>query len=188
MSITAPSRRVDFDVDAPPRVFPNYQTKFITTHKNACRTAKFSPDGKYVVTGSADASMKLLDVAKMKTYNQNKSDHGEDFAPAKPVIRTFYDHAEAVNDVDFHPALPILASCSRDMSIKFFDYTQPNAKRAFKSLQDTHNVRSIHFHPSGQFMASGTAHSVIRLYDLNNFECYTAARPTDHHMGPINQV
>lgn len=26
--------------------FPNYITKFITTHKNACRVAKFSPDGK----------------------------------------------------------------------------------------------------------------------------------------------
>jgi hypothetical protein len=25
--------------------YPNLTTKFITTHKNACRVAKFSPDG-----------------------------------------------------------------------------------------------------------------------------------------------
>lgn len=51
--------------------------------------------GQFVATGSADASIKLLDVQKMKNYNQMKAEHGEDYAPAKPVIRTFYDH----NDV-----------------------------------------------------------------------------------------
>jgi cleavage stimulation factor subunit 1 len=52
--------------------------------------------GKFVATGSADTSIKLLDVGKMKSYNQNKSEHGEDFAPARPVIRTFYDHTQVI--------------------------------------------------------------------------------------------
>ena len=51
-----------------------------------------------MATGSSDTSIKLLDVQKMKNYNQMKSEHGEDYAPAKPVIRTFYDHS----NVCFH--------------------------------------------------------------------------------------
>ena len=47
----------------------------------------------FVATGSEDTSIKLLDVVKMKNYNQVKSEHGEDYAPAKPVIRTYYDHS-----------------------------------------------------------------------------------------------
>lgn len=130
-------------------------TKFITTHKNACRVAKFSPDGKYVATGSADTSIKLLDVNKMKSYNQTKSEYGEDFAPARPVTRTFYDHTQvseracicvlmqekAINDLDFHPAVPILISCGKDASIKFYDYSQSTVKRSFKYIQ----VRSESF-------------------------------------------
>lgn len=48
-----------------------------------------------MATGSEDTSIKLLDVEKMKTYNQTKTEHGEDFAPARPAIRTFYDHTQA---------------------------------------------------------------------------------------------
>lgn len=64
------------------------------------------------------------DVGKMKSYNQNKSEHGEDFAPAKPVIRTFYDHTEPINDLDFHPTAHVLASCARDNTVKFYDFSQ----------------------------------------------------------------
>ena len=40
-------RGLDLESTEPPpaRVIPNYNTKFITTHKNPCRVAKFSPDG-----------------------------------------------------------------------------------------------------------------------------------------------
>jgi cleavage stimulation factor subunit 1 len=168
--------------------FPNYITKFITTHKNACRVAKFSPDGKYVATGSLDTSIKLLDVGKMKTYNQTKSEHGEDYAPAKPVIRTFYDHSQAVNDLEFHPESPILISCSRDCTIKFYDFSQTSIKRSFHYLQDSVEVRSISIHPSGDFLLSGTSQGVLRLYDLQTMQCYVGSKPQDHHIGPINQV
>eukprot|EP01119_Soliformovum_irregulare_P016631 TRINITY_DN4853_c0_g1_i1.p1 TRINITY_DN4853_c0_g1~~TRINITY_DN4853_c0_g1_i1.p1 ORF type:complete len:446 (-),score=101.14 TRINITY_DN4853_c0_g1_i1:15-1352(-) len=184
------SSGLDFDAPNPPRrIFPNFTTKFITTHKNSCRVAKFSPDGKFVATGSSDTSIKVLDVEKMKTFNHTKSEHGEDFAPAKPVTRTFYDHTNAINDLDFHPVVPVLISSSKDCTIKFYDHSQNSVKRAFKHVQDTHNIRSINFHPSGEYILSGTEHPVIRLYDINNLtQPYTSSRPQDHHLGPINQV
>jgi cleavage stimulation factor subunit 1 len=159
-------RGVDLENDTiSHRPYPNYQTRFITTHKNSCRCAKFSPDGKFIATGSADTSIKLLDVEKMMSYSQLKNDEGEDAQLTRPVIRTFYDHTAPVNDLDFHPAYPVLASCARDCSIKLYDYNS-SVKRSFKQLQDTHNIRTICFHPCGDFLITGTEHTMIRLIDI----------------------
>lgn len=38
----------------------------------------------------------------MKVFNQTKSDVGDDSAPIKPVIRTFYDHTQVINNFDFN--------------------------------------------------------------------------------------
>ena len=34
----------------------------------------------------------------------------------------------------------------------------------------------------------GTYHPVIRLYDIETFNCYVSANPADQHKGPINCV
>ncbi|KAM9963070.1 hypothetical protein ACTFIW_006292 [Dictyostelium discoideum] len=166
---------------------PNFITKFITTHKNACRCAKFSWDGKYVATGSSDTSIKLLDVNKMRNYNQTKNETTEDSAPSRPVIRTFYDHTMPINDLDFHPSAPILSSASKDGTIRFYDY-KSSLKRSFKYIQDTHGIRSINFHPCGDLILAGTDHQMIRLYNVNTFQSFTARKINEHHHGPINQV
>ena len=36
-----------------------FDTRFITTHKGPARCAKFTRDGKFVVTGSGDCSLKV---------------------------------------------------------------------------------------------------------------------------------
>ena len=51
-----------------------------------------------------------------------------------PVIRTLYDHADEVTCMDFHPREPILASGSRDFTVKLFDFSKAAAKKAFKTL------------------------------------------------------
>ena len=41
-----------------------------------------------------------------------------------PVIRTLYDHVEEVTCLRFHPREPLLASGSRDYTVKIFDYVR----------------------------------------------------------------
>ncbi|EGG17778.1 WD40 repeat-containing protein [Cavenderia fasciculata] len=181
------------DLDVPPQSSSplgnqtTFITKFITTHKNACRCAKFSGDGKYVATGSSDASIKVLDVNKMRNFNQTKNETSEDFAPSRPVFRTFYDHSKPITDLDFHPTAPILASASKDCTIRFYDY-KSSLKRSFKYLPDSHSVRTIQFHPCGDMILAGTDHHMIRLYDVNTFQSFTSRKVNEHHHGPINMV
>lgn len=69
----------------------------------------------------------MLQVMMNETAQQNMENH--------PVIRTLYDHVDEVTCLAFHPTEQILASGSRDYTLKLFDYSKPSAKRAFKYIQ-----------------------------------------------------
>ncbi|KAH9383837.1 hypothetical protein HPB48_025607 [Haemaphysalis longicornis] len=66
------------------------------------------------------------EVAAQESAQQNMETH--------PVIRTLYDHIEEVTCLEFHPREQVLASGSRDYTVKFFDYSKPSVKRAFKTI------------------------------------------------------
>eukprot|EP01112_Ceratiomyxa_fruticulosa_P005449 TRINITY_DN1607_c0_g3_i1.p1 TRINITY_DN1607_c0_g3~~TRINITY_DN1607_c0_g3_i1.p1 ORF type:complete len:447 (+),score=89.78 TRINITY_DN1607_c0_g3_i1:195-1535(+) len=186
------AKGLDFESQPTPKTNPNFATMFITTHKNVVRCARFSPDGRYIATGSEDTSIKLLEVAKLKSFGKCDTEAG---AAAfenrdqmqRPVLKTFYDHTQPINDLDFHPYLPYLISSSKDCTVMFYDF-RSSVKRAFKYIQDTHNIRTISLHPCGDYLLVGTDHPVIRLYDVNTFQAYTSKRSDQHHFAPINMV
>ena len=67
-------------------------------------------------------------------------------------------HVQAVTSLDFHPTVSVLASSSRDGTVKFFDYSKPSVKRSYRALHEVAPVRSIIFHPSGDYMLVGSEH------------------------------
>ncbi|CAH2044090.1 unnamed protein product [Thlaspi arvense] len=152
-SIATPrTASIDFSVThvkGTSKTLPKHESKQISEHKSVVRCARFSSDGMFFATGGADTSIKLFEVPKVKQMLSGDTQ-------ARPLIRSFYDHAEPINDLDFHPRNTILISSAKDKCIKFFDFSKTTAKRAFKVFQDTHNVRSVSFHPSGEFLLADT--------------------------------
>ncbi|ONK67395.1 uncharacterized protein A4U43_C06F19720 [Asparagus officinalis] len=188
-SIPPPANAIDFsavqDTKGSSKTFPKHETRHVSEHKNAARCARFSADGRFIATGSSDTSIKLFEVSKIKQMMLGDAREG----PVRPVIRTFYDHLQPINDLDFHPQSTVLISGAKDNTIKFFDFSKTVARRAFRVIQDTHNVRSVSFHPSGEFLLAGTDHPVPHLYDVNTFQCYLSANFQELKINAaINQV
>ncbi|CAG8525452.1 19570_t:CDS:2 [Racocetra fulgida] len=156
-----------------------YHSKYLTHVDPETR------NGKYAATGSADASLKVLDTSKMNS----RSD--ED----RPVIRTLYDHLAGVNDLSFHPNGLVLASCSDDQSIKLFDLSKPGVKRSFRYLQsiraydvknfqcftastspgDLHRggITKVRFSANGSQFVTSSLDGSIKIWDTVTGRCVT---------------
>ncbi|XP_018909038.1 cleavage stimulation factor subunit 1 [Bemisia tabaci] len=163
-----------------------YETAYVTSHKGNCRAGAFSYDGQLVATGSADASIKILDVDRMLA--KSSADGLEPEGQGHPVIRTLYDHLEEVTALEFHPTATVLASGSADHTIKLFDYAKASVKKAHRTITDSEKIRCMSFHPSGDYLIVGTEHPVLRLYDSNTGQCFVCCIPSHQHEGTITSV
>jgi len=81
----------------------NIKKRIENAHENSVFTVKYSPDGKYLLSGSRDAHLKVWDIAndfKLKS--------------AQPA------HWFTVNDIVYHPEGHLFATASRDKTIKIW--------------------------------------------------------------------
>lgn len=167
----------------------SYETAYVTSHKHACRSGSFSFDGQLVATGSVDASIKILDVERMVAKSAPEDNEtGREQQQGHPVIRTLYDHTEEVAYLEFHPKEQILASGSKDCTVKLFDISKASVKKAHKTFSDCEAVRCLAFHPTGDYLAVGTDHHLLRVYDIHTGQSYVSAIPAQHHKSAINCV
>eukprot|EP00842_Homolaphlyctis_polyrhiza_P004842 jgi/Hompol1/5359/HPOL_000404-RA len=165
-----------------PRICPDYASWFNTQHRGPCRTVGFSADGRFLATGSQDSTLKILDCQRLADVHSDSSDE------VKKVVRTLYDHTDAVNDLQFHPNGLVLVSGSDDTQIKLYDMQKMHVKRAFRYLADAYPVRSLSFHPSGDFLLSGTDHHAVRIFDVHTMKCFVPSNTSDHHEAGITKV
>ncbi|KAJ2001228.1 hypothetical protein GGI04_000624 [Coemansia thaxteri] len=166
----------DADGAAPVAAARAYSVWYQTRHKGAATAAGFSRDGRYVATGSADASLKVMEVARMR---------GAARVEDKPVIRTLYHHAAEITGVAFHPNGLVLASCSEDRTIKLFDLSAAQGKYSFQSMRDNHAFRALAFHPSGEYLAAAGDAREVRLYNVASGKAFLLA---GRHAGPVTHV
>ncbi|XP_044728718.1 cleavage stimulation factor subunit 1 [Chrysoperla carnea] len=165
-----------------------YETAYVTSHKGNCRAGCFSHDGQLIATGSVDASIKILDVERMLAKSAPEEVETGRETTGHPVIRTLYDHMEEVTALEFHPRDPILASGSRDFTVKLFDISKASVKKAYKTITDVEAIRCLAFHPAGEHILVGTSHPVLRLYDVNTSQCFVCSIPSHQHTAAINSI
>jgi WD40 repeat protein len=125
----------------------------------------FSPDGKFLATGSQDNSIKLWNV---ETGWQLKSLDG---------------HTEAVNSVAFSPDGKILASGSGDQTIKLWNVE--NGQEINSLHGHTHFVQSVAFSPDGKTLASGSMDKNIKLWSV---ETGQEIKLLAGHVEPVTSV
>ncbi len=120
-------------------------------HENWVCSVAFSPDGTRLVSGGADRTIKLWDVAT-----------GE-------CLQTLEGHSNWVMSVVFSPNGEQLISGSADRTIKLWDVATGKCLQTLAGHR--HGVWSVAFSPDGQSFVSGSADRTIKLWDVAAGEC-----------------
>ena len=115
-------------------------------HDNLVISVNFSPDGKTLVSGSWDKTIKLWNVETGKE------------------IRTLKGHDELVRSVNFSPDGKTLVSGSLDKTIKLWNVETGEEIRTLKG-HDSY-LSSVNFSPDGKTLVSGSDDNTIKLWNL----------------------
>lgn len=95
-------------------------------HENSVFTLKYSPDGRYLLSGGRDAHLKIWDV-------QN------DFA----LINSQPAHWFTINDLVFHPNGHWFATASRDKTIKIWDAQTFELLKVLDTVRNGGHINSV---------------------------------------------
>jgi WD40 repeat protein len=115
-------------------------------HKSYITSVAFSPNGKMIVSGGWDKTVRLWD------WQGN------------PLGQPFRGHQGGVHAVAFSPDGKTIVSASGDGTIRLWDLQGYCIASPFKGHQ--HWVTSVAFHPDGKTIVSGSRDGTIRRWDL----------------------
>jgi WD40 repeat protein/uncharacterized caspase-like protein len=119
-------------------------------HANSVGSVAFAPDGKTVLSGSTDSTLKLWDVASGR------------------LLRTLAGHSGTIKSVAFAPDGRTVVSGSEDNTLKLWDIATGRLLRTIvvHSLTGFPGVTSVAFAPDGNAVLSGSSDWNLELWDL----------------------
>ena len=131
-------------------IFHLEDAKVVVDGMDAAFCAAFSPDGKTLVVGFSDSSVKLLDAASGR------------------ILRKFDGHSEEVYTVSFSPDGKTFASASTDANVKLW---KVSSGRCLKTLTHSEDVYNVSFSQNGSMIATA-AGLLVKLWDVTSGECF----------------
>ncbi|MBL7808054.1 MAG: caspase family protein [Saprospiraceae bacterium] len=114
-------------------------------HTSVVYAAAFSPDGKTVLTGSADHTAKLWDLSGRE-------------------LQTFHGHTSSIRSVAFSPDGKTVLTGSADSTAKLWDLSGREL-RTF--VGHTGDIWSVAFSPDGKQVMTGSWDKTAKLWDLS---------------------
>jgi len=130
----------------PDRLQGGWQFNTLKGHEHFVRSVTFSPDGRHILSGSRDKTLKLWD---LKTGN---------------CLRTFAGHDGNVKSVTFSPDGRYALSGSSDQTMRLWNLATGVCMRTFKGHK--FDVASVAFSPDGRLAVSGSGDKTLRLWDV----------------------
>jgi len=137
-------------------------------HTNFVNSVAFSPDGRHIVSGSADETIRLWDA---QTGGQ--------------VGNPLQGHTSSVHSVAFSPDGRHIVSGSWNKTIQLWD-AQTGGQVGNPLQGHTSSVLSVAFSPDGRHFVSGSYDKTIRLWDAQTGG--QVGNPLQGHTSSVNSV
>ncbi|KAI9739106.1 MAG: WD domain protein [Cirrosporium novae-zelandiae] len=135
-------------------------------HKKGVSAIKYSPDGHWIASCSADASIRIWDA--------HTGQHTE----------TFEGHLTGISAISWSPDSKMIASASDDKSIRLWDITTGRA-HPVPFLGHSNYVYSLSFSPKGNMIASGSYDEAVFLWDVRSAH---VLRSLPAHSDPVGGI
>jgi len=154
-------------------------------HSECVNSVMYSPDGRRIVSGSDDGTIKIWDVnngKELRTLSGHKGGVGSaKYSPDGKYIvsgsveikiwdaqtgkelRTLSGHTKDVNSVMYSPDGKRIVSGSSDNAIKIWDAETGKELRTLSG--HTNTITSVTFSPDGKRIVSGSYDGTIKIWD-----------------------
>jgi len=140
---------------------PKITSHILEGHNDEVWNVSFSPDGKYLASGSKDSTSIIWDTSNFK------------------IKCTLEGHTDAISNMYWSPDSTRLLTCSNDKTIKLWDITNGTLIHTYKKHSE--GVTSCAWLPCGTKFVSGSLDRSIFLWNINGtiLRSYPSSRVTD---------
>ena len=125
-------------------------------HTNAVLSVAVSPNGKYIVSGSADWSVILWEAESGRRIHDYIG-HGQG------LINFLTSRVGGVNSVAFSPDGKYIVSGSDDLTLKVWDHKTKELNSTAKGHKMS--VSSVAFSPDGKYIVSGSFDQTLKMWN-----------------------
>lgn len=150
---------------------PTNTSRKLVGHSGPVYGLSFSPDGHYLLSSSADSTVRLWSLDTYSALVSYKG-HGGAGGSSSPVW-----------DVEFSPLGHYFATASHDQTARLWSCDHIYPLRIFAG--HLNDVDVIKFHPNGTYLFTGSSDKTVRMWDVARAE---SVRLFVGHTSPISDI